>query len=212
MFGGAELLATIGVPILSGRGLTDADATTSPLPAVVTAGLAESLWPGEDPLGQLLSMQEGRQGGRYVVVGIAHDFCFGSFSRPAAGVLITAWHDAFGIEPHFALRATHATALVDTVRKTILQALPDAPWVKVETGRDIIGRDLGPQRLGAWFFSGFGLVALILGLGGVFGLVAYLAESQQYELGVLLRWARRGAMWYCIASLPRSVRYRSALR
>jgi predicted permease len=186
MFGSADLLGTLGVPITAGRGLTELDATMSPSPAVVTAGLAESLWPGEDPLGQVLSVEEGRQGGRYVVVGIARDFCFGSFARSAAGVLITVRHDAFGIEPRFVLRATHAAAIADSVRKAVHQALPDAPWVKVETGRDIVGRDLGPQRLGAWFFSGFGLVALIVGLGGVFGLVAYSAESQRYEFGVRL--------------------------
>jgi len=39
---------------------------------------------------------------------------------------------------------------------------------------------------GAWFFSAFGLVALILGVGGVFGLVAYLAESRQRDYGVRL--------------------------
>jgi ABC-type antimicrobial peptide transport system permease subunit len=40
--------------------------------------------------------------------------------------------------------------------------------------------------LGAWFFTGFGLTALLLGVGGVFGLVAYLAESRQREFGVRL--------------------------
>ena len=45
---------------------------------------------------------------------------------------------------------------------------------------------MGRQRLGAWFFSGFGLTALLLGVGGVFGLVAYLAESRYREFGVRL--------------------------
>jgi ABC-type antimicrobial peptide transport system permease subunit len=36
------------------------------------------------------------------------------------------------------------------------------------------GAGFDVDRLGAWFFSGFGLVALVLG-AGVFGLVAYLA-------------------------------------
>jgi ABC-type antimicrobial peptide transport system permease subunit len=48
----------------------------------------------------------------------------------------------------------------------------------------VIAVDIGRQRLGAWFFSGFGLAALLLGVGGVFGLVAYVAESQRRELGV----------------------------
>ena len=46
------------------------------------------------------------------------------------------------------------------------------------------GRDLGRERLGALFFSGFGVVALALGVGGVFGLVAYLAEARRRELGI----------------------------
>jgi ABC-type antimicrobial peptide transport system permease subunit len=61
-----------------------------------------------------------------------------------------------------------------------------APRLLISSGRDIVRRDLGRQRLAAWFFSGFGLVALVLGAGGVFGLVAYLAESRRREFGVRL--------------------------
>src|SRR3712207_7881679 len=39
LFGSAELLGAIGVPVLAGRGLTNVDATTNPLSAVVTAAL-----------------------------------------------------------------------------------------------------------------------------------------------------------------------------
>jgi putative ABC transport system permease protein len=58
--------------------------------------------------------------------------------------------------------------------------------VQVATGREIVANDNGRQRLGAWFFSGFGVAALILAVGGAFGLVAYLAESQRREFGVRL--------------------------
>jgi hypothetical protein len=42
--------------------------------------------------------------------------------------------------------------------------------VKVAGGREIVAADLGRQRLGAWFFSGFGVTALLLGLGGAWRL------------------------------------------
>jgi ABC-type antimicrobial peptide transport system permease subunit len=56
--------------------------------------------------------------------------------------------------------------------------------VRAATGREIVGRDVAQQRLGAWAFSGFGLVALLLGISGVFGLVAYLAQTRRREFGV----------------------------
>ena len=185
MFGSPELLRTLGIAILTGRGLTAADATTKPSPAVVTASLARTLWRGEDPLGQVVVL--GGRRGSVQVVGIARDFVFGSFARPAAGVVVTARESGLGdIEPQFALRAANGETLADSIRRVVQDTLPDAPRLKVETGRSIVTRDLGRQRLGAWFFSGFGLAALILGIGGVFGLVAYLAESRRRGFGVRL--------------------------
>jgi hypothetical protein len=65
------------------------------------------LWPAEDPLGHVVSVGEGRGGGRYEIVGIARDFAFGSLSRPATGVVVVTAHEhGFGIEPQFVIRAT----------------------------------------------------------------------------------------------------------
>jgi predicted permease len=186
MFGSPELLPTLGIPILAGRGLSAADATTKPTPAIVTASLARMLWPAENPLGHVLSFGAGRGHNTCLVVGIARDFIFGSFARPAAGVVVTARQGGFGIEPEFAIHAAHTGTLAEPIRKVVKRAMPDAPWLRAATGHDIVARDLGRQRLGAWFFSGFGLTALILGVGGVFGLVAYLAESRRREFGVRL--------------------------
>ena len=184
MAGSPQLLRTLGIPILAGRALTATDATAIPRPAVVTASLAYRLWPSGEPLGRVISLA-GRAG-TYVVVGIARDFVFGSFGRPAAGVIVVAAEERFGIEPHFVVRAAHPDSVVDPIEKAVWKSLPDAPWLDVETGQSIIARDLGRQRLGAWFFSGFGLTTLLLGVGGVFGLVAYLAESRRREFGVRL--------------------------
>jgi hypothetical protein len=55
LWGGPDLLAALGVPILKGRGLTTADAATRPPPVLITASLARALWPAEEPLGQTVS-------------------------------------------------------------------------------------------------------------------------------------------------------------
>jgi len=180
----AGWLSTLGVPLLAGRELTASDAAARPLPAIVTASLARRLWPDTSPIGQVLRSRS-RAGG-FLIVGVASDFAFGSLLRPASGVVVTPWNLDPGMTGRWILRAEHPEGLAAAIPKAIRNAVSDAATVQVSTGRQIVAQDLGRERAGAWFFSGFGLVALVLGVGGVCGLVQYLAESRYREFGVRL--------------------------
>jgi putative ABC transport system permease protein len=177
--GSPGLLSVLGVSILAGRSLTDGDLTGSPLPAVITQSLAARLWPDGGALGEAFRITELR-GGSYQVVGICQDFAFGSLAQPGSGVVVTARP---GLLPgtKLVVRTEHPETVAGTVRRSI-----EGAGVRIATGKDVIARDMGRQRLGAWVFSGFGLAALLLGVGGTFGLVAYLAESRRRDFGVRL--------------------------
>ena len=151
---------------------------------MLTASLARTLWPADDPLGQILSL--GPRHDTYTVVGLVPDFVYGSLTQASAGVVVIVKPVGFGAEPPFVVRTRRPDMLLEPIRKLVIRVVPDAPRLVASTGREIVARDLGRQRLGAWFFSGFGLIALVLGAGGVFGLVAYLAESRRREFGVRL--------------------------
>lgn len=177
--GSPELLSVLGVPLLAGRPLTATDMTAYPHPAVVTQSLVERLWPEGGALGQVVRAPNSRWGA-FLVVGVAGDLAFGTLTQPASGVVVTA-EPSGGAIVYFVIRTDHPQAVARDVLRTV-----EARTVEVTTGRELVARDLGRQRLGAWFFSGFGLAALLLGIGGAFGLVAYLAESRQREFGVRL--------------------------
>jgi len=74
--------------------------------------------------------------------------------------------------------------------------------VRATTGREIVGRDISQQRLGAWAFSGFGIVALVLGTGGVFGLVTYLAQARRRDFGlrIALGATLRDILWDAVGA------------
>ena len=178
--GSPELLRVLGVPIVGGRALTAADFAGLPpapgTPAVVTHSMAERLWPGGGAIGQTLKVPEGL----FLVVGICRDFAFGSLATPASGVLVTA--GPVGSDyASFVVRTDHPERVA-----AMAPSLVQAQAVRAVTGRDAVATDIGRQRLGAWTFSGFGLAALILGVGGTFGLVAYLAESRRREFATRL--------------------------
>lgn len=180
--GSPGYLETLGVPILIGRALEAADVFPSPTPAVLTASLAETLWPAETPLGRTLSIPPR---GHYTIVGVVADFRVGSLTTEPAGVVVSAT-DTSGLEAAFTLRTSQPAALGSPLEQLVRSIVPEASRLEISTGPEVIARDLGRQQLGAWFFSGFGFVALALAVVGVFGLVAYLAEARRREFGVRL--------------------------
>jgi predicted permease len=186
MSGGPALLDALGVPLIRGRPLSADDATARPYPVLVTAALARTLWPESDPIGQLMTVTTGGRGGTSTVVGVTADFAFGSLTEVPAGTIVNVSPLGGGGMPTYVVHAARPDLLIDPIRKLARDVVPELPRLVLATGRQLVAEDLGRQRLGAWFFSGFGLIALVLGAGGVFGVVAYLAESRRREFGVRL--------------------------
>jgi putative ABC transport system permease protein len=182
---GTDYLSALGIPVIAGRALTEADASSdNPRNVLVTASFAQSFWPGQSPLGR--QFKQGTSSRAMQVVGVTGDFAYGSMSMGLTRVVLSEFPLDQNAGNIFSavIRTGDPDALKNAVQAQIAAAVPQSPRVEVLSGRDLVSRDLGRERLGAWFFSGFGLVALMLGVAGVFGLVAYLAESRQREMGV----------------------------
>jgi predicted permease len=202
IFGSPNLLSALGVPLLAGRGLVAGDAASVPKPAVLTASLAGMLWPGRNALGQVLSLS-GRDGGQYLIVGIAQDIVYGSFNQRALGVIFSSAADfRIAMNSQFVIHTASPGAIRKQIERAVRDTMGDVHKTAVVTGAELLSRDLGRQRLGAWFFAGFGLTALLLGLGGAFGLIAYLAESRRRECGVRLALGAtsRDLVWHGVRS------------
>jgi predicted lysophospholipase L1 biosynthesis ABC-type transport system permease subunit len=118
------------------------------------------------------------------------DVAQGSLRLDQRAAVFAAWsvdQEASDDSVSLTLRVTGDPAtFITPVREAIAAEFGTLPRVDVATGHEIVQRDLGRERLGAWFFSGFGLVALALGAGGVFGLVGHLVAARRREIGVRL--------------------------
>lgn len=196
------MLPALGIPLLAGRGLVAGDRGSAPKPAVLTASLADILWPGTNALGQVLSLS-GRDGGQYLIVGIAQDIVYGSFNQRASGVMFSSADDLrVAMDSQFVIHTASQGAIREQIERAVRDTIGHVHTVTVVTGTELLSRDLARQRLGAWFFAGFGLTALLLGLGGAFGLIAYVAESRRRECGVRLALGAtsRDLVWHGVRS------------
>jgi hypothetical protein len=178
-------MPALGLRLLDGRLLTGADARSDvPRPTVITASLGALLWPGQSAIGQRVRVGFSSPDTEHVVVGVVRDFAYGSMRFDPRLVMLTPPYLGTPNTLSLVIQTRDPGALAETVRRTVADLVPDAPRLSVVTGRELVAADLGRERLGAWFFSGFGLVAVVLGIGGVFGLISYLAESRRREFGV----------------------------
>jgi len=182
-FVGPEYFDAIGLPILRGRGFTDADREGSPNVAVVTQTIANRFWPGEDPIGKQVRQAAGSP--VITVVGLVGDFHFREH-RQATPMLIRPYRQDFA-QGNLVIRTQRALAtLLPAIRKAVQAVDPDAALVEARTMDEVIAPQLAQPRLNALLLSAFAFAAVLLAAIGLYGIMASAVSHQTRELGVRL--------------------------
>jgi putative ABC transport system permease protein len=177
-----DYFSAIGITLLRGRVITEADNTpTTPPVLVIDSGIARDLYPNENPIGQSLDFL----GKSCKIVGVV---------APVRQRDIE--HDArprvYGAQAHFP-NPNNATSivvrtalppltLVATVRKAILEADPDQPIANVRTLEQAVHKSLAPRRTTLVLLGLFATVAISLACIGVYGVMSYAIGQRAREL------------------------------
>lgn len=173
---GPGYLEALGVPLVAGRPPRQDE-------VVVSTTLAAEAWPDASPLDRLLRW--GPVLGR--VAGVV-DMGFGSIrlGRPRVFLTFDLVPPAQPTQPlNLVVRTEQPDRVRDEIRQLSARAFPDATLISITSGRELVEKDLGQERLGASFLSAIGGAAWVLGIASVFGLVGYVVERQRREFGIM---------------------------
>jgi predicted permease len=179
---GESFFATLGIPLLRGRGFNDHDTETSPKVAVINQALARKFFPTSDPLGATFNEEHIR------IVGVAGDAKYDSLRDEDPPTFYVPYRQspaAEEMEPTFELRyKTTPEGILPAIRDAVASIDKDLPVLDVRTQQEQIEDILSQERLFASLSGAFGLLALMLACIGIYGIMAYSVARRTNEIGI----------------------------
>jgi putative ABC transport system permease protein len=180
-----EYFATLGIPVLRGRGFSDQDREGAPAVIVLSQSAARHYWPGADPIRKRLLMGE-KLDLALTVVGIVPDTRYRDLRDARPSIYFPLRQSFFPFEPTtLAIRTLAPPAeLVPAIRRAITETEPGVALASAAPFATLLERPLAQPRLNAFLLAVFAGAGVALAAIGLFGVMATMVRQRTRELGV----------------------------
>ena len=178
---GPQFLATMGIPLVSGREFTRADNDTAPLVAVVDETMAAQFWRGVDPIGRRVQVK-----GRWMqIVGVARNAKYRNLLETPKPFFYVALRQNFSATTALQIRtaqgpAAFAPSLVREIHALDANVAPS----ELITMREQVERTTAAQRISVTILVVFGGLAVVLAAIGLYGVMASTVSQSSRELAL----------------------------
>jgi predicted permease len=189
---GPDFCHTLGIPILRGRDVTDADTRSAPKVVLVNEAFSKRFFPKGDALGHSVTTISSTSVGKhklensFTIVGVIGDSKYKRVDEKSKPTLYFPFAQNTPI-PNMQVELRNRgnpEALIPSVHAVLHGLDPNLPIQKPMTQRAQFDRSYSQARLFARLSIFFGIIAVLLVATGLYGTLAYRVARRTSEIGI----------------------------
>jgi putative ABC transport system permease protein len=181
----SDFFRIVGLPVLRGRGFTEADRVGSPLVVDVSEAIARHTWPHEDPVGKRLRLGgPGSHDPWRIVVGVVGDARYRDFQEVRGSIYVPDAQDVIQTPTILAIRSGRPSELVPSIRAAMKDVDADVRVPFAASMDDLLVAQLVRPRFNTALLDLLATIALVLAITGLYGVMSTRVAQRTREIGI----------------------------